>query len=208
MAGLLKRVHGGALPLSPNPLPYLEREKWNISSKKSLARAARELVQNGKLVILGSGTTNAEIARNLPADLRATIVTPSPQAALYLAQYRNVEVILIGGRLQKVDLVAVDSETISRIRDFQADICFLGVCSLHPQVGLTANVYEEVELERTIIEQSAEVVVVVTAEKMGTIAPFVVAPIDQITHIVTESQVPPDSLAHYESLGIRVIRAD
>lgn len=205
--GLLKRVHGGALPISPITMPFAERDKQPSKARAVLARAAGKLVQDGQLIIFGGGTTNAEIARNLPAELRATVVTISPQIALILAGYPNIETILIGGRLNKRELIAVDAVAVAQIKQFQADICFLGVCSLHPELGFTTNMYEEVEMDRVFIEQSGEVVATVTADKLGTISSFIVSPIDGITHIVTEAGAAEEALARYEAQGIHVIKA-
>lgn len=205
-AGLLKRVHGGALPLTPSNPPYYERDKQHVSIKPALARAAGELVEDGQLILFGGGTTSAEIAKNLPLDLHATAVTTSPLIALYLVEYPHVEVIMIGGRMNKRELVTSDAEATAKVRCFQADICFLGVCGVHFEVGITSTLYEEVDLVRALIEQSGEVVATLTADKLGAIAPFVVAPAENLTHIVTEMQVEDEVLKPYQALGIQVIR--
>ncbi len=206
-AGLLKRVHGGALPLTPSNMPYYERDKCNQAVKIELAVAASQLVKDDQLILIGGGTTTAEIARNLPINLRATVVTTSPLIALYLAEYARIEIIMVGGRINKRELVTSDAEATAKIRCFQADLCFLGVCGVHPEVGITSTLYQEVDLVRALIEQSGEVVATVTADKLGAIAPFVVAPADHITHIITEKQVPQETLAPYHALGIEVIQA-
>lgn len=207
-AGLLKRVHGGALPISPSTAPYIDRDKKQTKSKVALARAARELVHDGQVIILGSGTTNAEIAQHLPSNLKATIITASPQIALSLAEYQHIEVIVIGGCLNKSDLTTFDAEAVAQIKRFQADICFLGVCSVHHEVGITTNTYEEVAMDRAIIEQSGDVVATMTADKLGTIASFIVYPIEKITHIVTESSIDNEVISLYESLGTQVITVE
>jgi DeoR/GlpR family transcriptional regulator of sugar metabolism len=207
-AGLLKRVHGGALPIAPNNIPFMERDKQNPISKVRLAQAARELVRDGQLILLGGGTTNTGIAKNLPLDLHATIVTISPQIALHLANYQYIDVILIGGHLNKKELVASDAEAINQIQHFQADICFLGICGLHPDVGCTIYEYEEVSIMRTFIEQSGDVVATVTVEKLGTVGPYIVAPCTAITHIITEKQVEEEALTVYRKLGIQVFKAE
>lgn len=206
--GLLKRVHGGALPLAPHSQPYAERAKEDASLKLGLAHAARELVRDGQVILFGGGTTNAEIARQLPAELCATVVTASPLTALALAGYDRIEVILVGGKLNRSELVCTDAEAVEKVRRVQADLCFLGVCSLHAEVGISANYHEEVMIMRAMIEQSAEVVAVVTADKLGTIAPFVVAPIESLTHILTDSSASEEVLAPYRSLGIEILLAD
>lgn len=205
--GLLKRVHGGALPIAPSNAPYMERDKEPSTTKEVLARVAGDLVKDGQLIIFGGGTTNAKIAKHLPVNLQATAVTASPQIALHLARYQYVEVILIGGRLNKKELIATDAYAVAQMRQFKADICFLGVCSIHPEAGYTINLYEEVTLAHTLIEQSGDVVATVTASKLGTVAPFFVSPIDQITHIITESQVGDEVLAPYRAQGIHILKA-
>lgn len=206
--GLLKRVHGGALPINVTSAPYFERDKQQFAAKTALARAASKLVQDGQLILFAGGTTNAEIAKNLPLDLHATVVIISPLIALYLAEYPRIDVILIGGRMNKRELVTSDASAIAQLKRFQADICFLGVCSIHPEVGITTNLYDEVLVDRMLIEQSGMVAAAVTADKLGTIAPFNVAAVDSLTHIITEGQTADANLLPYRSLGIQVIKAD
>lgn len=208
VAGLLKRVHGGALPIAPNNIPFMERDKQNPISKIKLAQAARQLVHDGQLILLAGGTTNTGLAKNLPPDLHVTIVTISPQIALHLAGYRNIEVILIGGRLNKRELVVCDAETIEQLSHFQADICFLGICGLHPETGCSIFDYEEVSIMHAFIEQSGEVVATISEEKLGTVGPYIVAPCTAITHIITEKQVAEEILVPYRKQGIQVIKAE
>jgi DeoR/GlpR family transcriptional regulator of sugar metabolism len=206
-ARLLKRVHGGALPLTPSRGPYYERDRQHLEVKPGLALAASQLVKDGQLILFGGGTMNAEIAKNLPLDLHATAVTTSPLIALYLMEYPQVEVIMVGGHMNRRELVTCGAEATEKIRGFQADICFLGVCGVHPEVGITSTLYEEVDLVRALIEQSGEVVATLTADKLGAIAPFTVAPAENITYIVTENHIADEMLAPYRALGIQIIRA-
>ena len=83
-------------------------------------------MRDGQLILFGSGTTNAEVAKNLPINLSATVVTISPLIALYLAEYPSIEVVLEGGKMNKRQLVACDAEAVAQIRQFAADICFSG----------------------------------------------------------------------------------
>ncbi len=206
--GLLKRVHGGALPITTTSGPYYERDKTQFAAKAALARAASELVQDDQLILFGGGTTNAEIAKNLQPNLKATVVTISPLIALYLAEYQRIEVIQIGGRVNKRELITCDADAITQLRNFQADICFLGVCSIHPEVGITTNLYDDVLMDRILIEQSGEVAAAVTADKLGTVAPFHIESVSNLTHIITENQVMDETIQLYRLLGIQVIRAE
>ncbi len=205
--GLLQRVHGGALPASPATVPFNARQQQATAAKLAIARAAAGLVQDGQVILLDGGTTTLLVAQNLPLDLRATIVTNSPPVAAALAAYAGVEVIVIGGRLFKSSQVAIGAAAIETIKQIRADLCMLGVCSLHPEAGLSVPDSEEAYVKRAMIESSAEVAALVSAEKLGTAAPFVVAPISALTHLVTETGLPEPVLDAYRRRGITIVQA-
>ena len=205
--GRLQRVHGGALLASPGTARYEVRRKEHIQGREAIARAALQLFRPGQVIIMDGGTSTLQVAQQIPYDLQVTVITNSPPIALALSEHEKAEVILLGGRFYKEALVTVGVETVEALSTFQADLCLLGVCSLHPEIGVTVVNLEEVYVKRTMIARSAEVVALVTAEKFSTAAPYVVGPLREITHLITEAEVPGEVLEPYEALGITVIRA-
>ncbi len=205
-AGLLQRVHGGALPASPATVPFTDRQQQSTSAKLAIARAAAGLAQDGQVILLDGGTTTLLVAQNLPANLRATIVTNSPPVAAALAGYGGVEVIVIGGRLFKSSQVTIGAAAIESIKQIRADLCMLGVCSLHPEAGLSVPDHEEAYVKRAMIESSAEVAALVSTEKLGTAAPFIVAPVRALTHLVTEAGLPEAVLEPYRKGGLTIVQ--
>ena len=206
-AGLLQRVHGGALPRSPAAASFAARQSQAPAAKQAIARAAAQLVRDGQVIILDGGTTTLQVAQRLPPDLRATVVTNSPPIAIALAEYPLVEVVIVGGRLYKQSLVVTGADTVAALRAIRADICMLGVCSLHPQDGISVPDLEEAHVKRAMVAGAAEVVALASAEKLGTAAPYIVGPIGDLTHIVTEREVPQEAVAAYQAQGITVICA-
>jgi DeoR/GlpR family transcriptional regulator of sugar metabolism len=81
------------------------------------------------------------------------------------------------------------------------------VCSLHPEIGITVLEHEESYVKRAMIASSAEVVAVASAEKLGSAGPYVVAPIAELTHIVTDSSATDAVLSPYRELGVEVVIA-
>lgn len=79
--GLLQRVHGGALPVSSAIASFAERNQLESGAKRAIAKAAAALIAPGQVVIIDGGTTSAELVRQLPLNLNATIVTHSPSVA-------------------------------------------------------------------------------------------------------------------------------
>ena len=205
--GLLRRVHGGALPRTGDAAPFAARARRAPEAKASIARRAAGLVDDGQVVILDGGTTTVEVARALRPDLRATIVTTSPPVAVALSEHRWVDIAVIGGSLRRDALVAVGAETVDALRMIRADVVMLGVCGLHPEVGVTANDLEEARVKRAMIESAAAVVALADHDKLGTAMPVVVAQIDVVTTLITDSDVNDQTLELYRAAGLEVLYA-
>ena len=205
--GLLLRVHGGALPASPASIPFSRRQQQSPEAKAAIARAAAQLVRSGQVVILDGGTTTLLVAQQLPLDLQATIVTNSPPVAVALSDHPSIEVLVVGGRLFKSSRVTVGAAAVEEIRNLRADLCLLGICSVHPEIGISTPDREELSVKRAMIDSSAEVAALVSAEKLGTAAPFIVAPLAALTYILTEKSVPVQTLSPYRDRGVHLIQA-
>ncbi len=200
--GLLQRVHGGALPPAVHQGPFARRLELEPERKAALASAALPLLAGARVIVLDGGTTSLELARLLPADYDGTIVTNSPPIAVALAAHPRAEVVLIGGQLLKEGQVAVGAAAVDALRAIRADVCVLGVCSLHPEIGVTAFVHEEAHVKRAMVASAAVVIALATADKLGTAAPWVVAPMAEVDHLVTDGDGAPFVVA-----GVDVVAA-
>ncbi|GAP20548.1 DeoR/GlpR family DNA-binding transcription regulator [Leptolinea tardivitalis] len=205
-AGLIQRVHGGALLRSPAGASYKERQFMSSDAKMDIARAAVSLVQNRQVIILDGGTTTLEIARRLPIGLHATVVTNSPPIAVVLADYPDIQTVMVGGHILSPSLVTIGAATVEAFSNIHADLCMLGVCSLHPEMGVSTPDYEESLVKRIMVTNSAEVAALVTVDKLGTGAPYTVAPISDLTYIITEADTSDDMLQPYSAKGITIMK--
>jgi len=205
--GLLQRVHGGALPASPAVADFAKREHITPEGKVAIGCAAAKMIQPGQVVILDGGTTARQVARHIPLDLKATIVTHSPTIAIELIDHQNIEVILIGGRLFRHSVVAMGATAIDTIAQIHADTFFMGVTGIHPKTGLTTGDYEEAAIKRALSRAAAETIVLASSEKLNAASPYVVVPLSEISGIITERSAEKALLRPYEKLGITVTRA-
>jgi DeoR/GlpR family transcriptional regulator of sugar metabolism len=204
--GRLQRVHGGALPASPAVGDFAARQQLAPEGKVSIGRAAAKLVKPGQVVILDGGTTTLELAKHLPVDLRATIITHSPTIAVALVDHPAIDVVLIGGKLFKHSVVAVGAAAIEAIARIRADLCFIGVTGIHPKAGLSTGDLEEAHVKRALIGSAAETYVLVSAEKLNAASPYVIVPTAEIAGMVVEPGISAEALAPYETAGLTVIR--
>jgi DeoR/GlpR family transcriptional regulator of sugar metabolism len=203
--GLVQRVHGGALPPAPATASFAQRLEVSPEAKAHLAEAALPLLDGANVVILDGGTTALELARRLPHDRACTVLTNAPPVAAALAQHPRADVVLIGGRLLKDAQVTVGAAAIDALRQVRADACVLGVCSLHPELGVTTTDHDEAHVKRAMVAASAEVIALATADKLRTASPWIVAPLADVTHLVTDA--PPELTDDYARAGISVVRA-
>ncbi len=112
---------------------------------------------------------------------------------------------MVGGRLESDTHTVVGPEALDAVRGVRADLCVLGVCSLHPEAGLTQLDREESLVERAMIASSARVATLTGADKLGFAGPWPVARTDEIDVLVTDA--PAEVTAPYAALGLEVVRA-
>lgn len=205
--GLVQRVHGGALRASLATGSYERREGLSLEAKALLGRAGATLVRPGQLVAIDGGTSNLQLVRALPIDLRCTVVTHSPLIAAELRNHRNIEVLLIGGRLFRHSQVAVGTETAEAVRRLRTDLFFLGATGLHPETGVTTGDWEEAAIKRTFCQGAAETVLLVSPEKWGAASPYQIVPAADLTVLVVAAETSEEALAPYRNLGLTVHRA-
>jgi DeoR/GlpR family transcriptional regulator of sugar metabolism len=204
-AGALRRVHGGAVPRSPVAPTYDERARQSVAGKQAVARAAASLLRPGEVAIVDGGTTALAVAELLPS---ATFVTHSPLVAAALARRGRgdrSDVVLLGGTLDPGPMVAVGAETIRAYERVTADVCFLGIWSLHAEAGITGRYREEAEVRRVMVERADRVVGLTTRDKLGTVSAFASAPASALTHLAVEPGTPEELLAPFRELGIAVV---
>lgn len=205
--GLLQRVHGGALPVSPAVIDFAGREEINRDAKAAIGRAAAQLIRDHQVVILDGGTTAIQVARHLSRTLQATIVTHSARTALELIDYPGVEVILIGGRLFKHSIVSVGAAAIEAISHIRADVYFMGVTGVHPEAGLSTGDLEEAYVKRALSRQAAETIVLASQEKLGAASQYVITPMGEVSGLIVEQSVDESILRPYREFGLSIIRA-
>src|SRR5438045_2058849 len=166
--GLLHRVHGGALASAPPISSFTQRLEVSHEEKAALAEAALPLLVGARVIVLDGGTTTLALARRLPLFYDGTVVTNSPPVASALANHPKAGVMLVGGRLQKDSQVAVGAAAVAAFHAVRADICVLGICSLHPDVGVTTPDDEEAYVKRAMVASPGEVIALATADKLRT----------------------------------------
>lgn len=205
--GLVQRVYGGALPVSPAVVDYAARQSVAPDGKRAVAAVAAGLVRPGGAVILDGGTTALAVARALAPDLGCTVITHSPTVAVALLDHPTAEIYLLGGRVFKHSAVAYGAAAVEAAQNVSADLCLLGVTGVHPEAGLTTGDAEEAAMKRVLSARAAETYVLASSEKIGTASRFRVLPWDRVTGVITDADPHDAVVRQVQELGVEVLTA-
>ena len=206
--GAIHRTHGGALPAREGALedPTLrEKEKLHRAEKIQIAAAAAQMVEEGQVVILDSGTTTTAIARALRQHRNLTIVTNAVNIAAELTG-SSLDVILTGGTLRKNSFSLVGPIAEETLRRLNADILFLGVDGFDVHYGLSTPNLLEAKVNRTMMDVARIVVAVCDSSKFGRRSLSLISPPSVIHRIITDDLAPKNDIDHLRKTGIEIIQ--
>jgi DeoR family transcriptional regulator, fructose operon transcriptional repressor len=210
-AGLLRRVHGGAVAttaLSMIEPGVAERDSTRAEQKGNIAKAAVALLpQTGGAVLLDAGTTTARLASLMPVDRELFVVTNSLGIAARLGGQAGVELRLIGGRVRGVTQACVGDETVRALDDLRLDVAFLGANAVSARHGFTTPDPDEAAVKRAMARCARQVVVLADSSKLGQEQLVRFAATDDVDTLVTDADAGPDELEALRARGIDVVVA-
>lgn len=196
--GQVLKVYGGALSKSFQ-FPFQEGNVYAKEGKKEIALKALSLISSGMTILIGGGTTMIELARLIPNDLQCTFFTISPLVALELAEKDNIEVFLLGGKLSRNTNIVTGSQVINELSDLRVDLCLLGTNSLSIEEGITDSDWEVVQIKRAMIKCSKSLAILSIAEKLNSNQKMRVAPLKEVTYLVTDLEISDHRLKDFGS---------
>ncbi len=206
-AGLLKRVHGGALPVGKVTFQFSKREQESPAEKNTIARRAASFVKDRQVIFIDGGTTTAQVAAHLKGDLTATFITNCLPTAMRLSELPRLDVRVLGGHVTPDLLLTFGPETIKEISSIQADLCLISTECLDLQYGATVSNYDDSLVKRAMIERSADVYVLAEGQKFNRVSPYKVADLDAVGTIVTDASVDEKHLEAFRKGGASIIVA-
>ncbi len=207
--GLVRRVHGGAIPVERLGFEpgIADREGKFAGEKERIAKAALDEVPDGGAVIFDAGTTTVRLAELLPADRELTVVTHALPVAMVLAMRPGITLHLVGGTVRGRTLAAVGSWAERELADIHADVAFLGTNGLSVEHGLTTPDLAEASVKRALVANARRTVVLADHSKIGRVEFAHVVPVSAIDTVITDSGVEPELVEELEAAGPRVVTA-
>jgi DeoR/GlpR family transcriptional regulator of sugar metabolism len=205
--GKLRRFHGGALAVknAPPEPPSVERSALQADEKRRIGQAAAALVGDGETVLLGSGTTVLEVARNLRQHRELTVVTNSLLVMNMLADVPGITLVGLGGILRSSEQSFIGHLTELTLNELRVQKVIMGIRAVDLDTGVTNDYLPETQTDRKILGISREIILVADHTKCERVSSVFLAPISVVHTFVTDTQAPAEFTATLVALGIRVL---
>ncbi|MFT3676015.1 MAG: transcriptional repressor AgaR [Chitinophagaceae bacterium] len=204
---MLIRARGGAIKVDRVGIDFnlSDKNKQHLEEKKRIGKAAAALVEDGDTIILDSGTTTMEIARNLINVSNLTVITNALNIANQMADHQKANVIIPGGFLRKNSLSLVGGAAEENFKNYFCDKLFLAVDGFNTTHGMSTPNVEEAHLNRVMIEIAKQVVVVADSSKFHKRSFAFIAPVTEVDVVVTDAGIPVEDRKKLENAGVKVI---
>ncbi len=208
---MLIRARGGAIKIKQYhvglDISLTDKQKEFMKEKQRIGKRAAQFIENGDTIILDSGTTTTEVAKNLGNFKELTIITNALNIAGILSEYEHFNVFIPGGILRKKSLSFVGSLAEESLSKFYCDKLFLGVDGFDITYGLSTPNVEEARLNKIMIDLAEEVIVVTDSRKFQNRKFAFIAPVTEVDVVITDAGIPEEVKSQLEKSGIDVVIA-
>lgn len=199
---LVERTHGGAIPVRQADAPFHLKGELHRPEKMAIGRAMAHRILDGQVVLLDSGTTTLEVARNLTSQ-RLTVVTNDLRIAMTISELRNAHLVFIGGELVHHDTSMWGPTAVSQLERLRVNVAVMGADTVMED-GLYSTTSYELEIKRTMRQIAGEAFFVADSSKFGREALFQTLRLDEFTAGITDDHLDPIRAA---SFPVTLIRA-
>ncbi|GLU50482.1 DeoR/GlpR family DNA-binding transcription regulator [Nocardiopsis ansamitocini] len=205
--GVLRRVHGGAIPVERLGFePTLTvRDSVMTQEKERIAKAALMELPDDGAILLDAGSTTGRLAEQLPTDRELTVVTNSLSIAFTLTPRTNINLMLLGGRLRTRTQATVDSWALQALEETYVDVAFIGTNGVSVERGLTTPDTAEAMVKRAMIRSSRRAVLLADHTKVGNDHFTRFATVDDFDCLITDNGLADGLADEIGALGPRVV---
>lgn len=165
---------------------YSSEQIRNYENKEKIARFAANMISEGDILILDSGTTTGVLSKYIPTSLDLTVLCYNYHILSQLYSRDNLSLIFAGGYFHKKDLMFESAEGISLIKRIRANKMFVSASGVHEKLGMTCANNYEVVTKRAALESSLTKILVADSSKFGLVRPGYFARLEEIDVVITD----------------------
>jgi DeoR family transcriptional regulator of aga operon len=211
--GLLRRNHGGAVPVAPmlyeafrHVSSFQEQEQECVDEKRRIGLMAAGLIADGEVIAIGAGTTTTQVARSIRHRKGITVLTNAINIAMELSHLPDIKVCVTGGYLSGDWFAIVGDMAQRNVSEIFVDKVFIGVDGIHSEHGLTTNYPDQAAIHRTMMRQARQRIVVADHRKIGIVGTSLIWPAADVDTLVTDKASSDEIIAPFSDRKIAVMR--
>ncbi|XKM14407.1 DeoR/GlpR family DNA-binding transcription regulator [Orbaceae bacterium ac157xtp] len=192
--GVINRTHGGVTlnRFIPNQPTTHEKLHRNYNEKQRIADFAMQMIKPGNSIALDAGTTTLEIAKRI-TQIPLRIITSDLRIALFLSEFKQIEVTIIGGKVDDSSQSCIGEHGRSLLRQINPDIAFISCNSWSINKGVTAPTEDKALIKASFAEKADKVVLVADSSKYNCYSLYTAIPLPKFTDIVTDNQLDSEA---------------
>lgn len=201
---LVLRTHGGAVAAGGgSELALVLRRQRQVQEKGRIGAAGAALVCDGDALFLDSSSTSLAIAHHLKRRRHLTVVTNSLEVAHELFDAPAVDLLMLGGSLQRATASLVGGG-LEQMQTINIEKGFFGAHGITCDAGLTDVSPEEAAVKRPLVARSRQVIAVIDATKWGRAGVASFAALDQVNYVITDAGAPEELVRQVQATGVKV----
>jgi DeoR/GlpR family transcriptional regulator of sugar metabolism len=207
--GLLKRTHGGAVPLSKvRRFPMDDRIRYSEGTEhqNAVAKLAVSYIEQGDTLFIGGASIHYILLKYLPVDREYTVITNSLVIAEKLKNYSNIETYIVCGKIKSEEGI-VDPLATEFVRTLRIDKAFLTGGGISARHGLSSSTPEGAIFQRAIAEVSRRKICLANFDKVGTEFFARTISLDDLDILITDWEAPDEEIAKIQKSGVKVLIA-
>jgi DeoR/GlpR family transcriptional regulator of sugar metabolism len=208
--GYVLREHGGAFlrSVSQQVRSLSLQHTENLDKKIRIARKAAEQINSGERIILDSGSTVTEIAKQLHGKEGLTVITNALNIALIVGAEYSFELLVTGGEFKAPTLSLTGDKAATFFRNVYVDKLFLATGGISPSFELTYPGFSDLPVKRAMLEAASKKYLVADSTKIGKISFASLGSIAVVNFLITDPSISSETMDRITEMGVTVIVSD
>lgn len=205
--GLLRRVHGGAVPVTHLSYePAVQTRTGFLAEKTRIAKAALAHLPDRGSVLVDAGSTTAQFVDMFPGDRELTVYTNTLPLALQLLTRPLLTVYTLGGRVRTTTFAEVDDWAARALEEINVDVAFLGANGISVDRGLTTPDPSEAAIKRRMVSCAHRRILLSDHSKVGSVSGIRFGDVGDLDLMITDSGLGESHLTELTAAGLTVER--
>lgn len=207
---LIVKEHGGAYlkNVEDQVRNFQLIHQENMDEKARIAKKCLDFIESGDTIILDSGSTTTEIAKQLKGLKNLTVITNALNIALMLGVEQGIEVIVTGGEFKPPTLSLTGQKAADFFKGLNVQKLFLATAGISLKSGLTYPSISDLVVKKAMIDAADITYLVADSTKMGKSALASLGALSLIDYIITDPGIEDRHRTVFKEHEIELIIAD